>query len=75
MRLPTDFDLANLTQTEVVETCTRFDIAVEDTQTDQLCHVLAKHQRQRSLVIWHDHATVLNSGFIMVTVLTTMRYS
>ena len=31
MQLPTDFDLANLTQTELVETCTRFDIAVEDT--------------------------------------------
>ena len=68
MRLPTDSDLANLTQTELLETCTRFDIGVEDMQTDQLRHVLAKHQRQRSLVIWHDHATVLNSGFIMVTV-------
>ena len=35
---------------------------------DQLRHLLVKQQRQRSLVIWHDHATVLNSGFIMVTV-------
>ena len=27
-------------------------------------------QRQRSLVFWHDHATILNHGFLMVTVHT-----
>lgn len=69
MRLSTDSDLANLTQTQVVEACKRFSIPTEeDMQTDSLRHLLAKYQRQRSLVIWHDHATVLNSGFIMVTV-------
>lgn len=68
MQLPTDSDFANLTQTELVEACKRLDIAVEaNTPTDQLRHILVKRQRQRSLVIWHDHAIVLNSGFIMVS--------
>ena len=69
MRLPTDSDLATLTHTQLVEACRRFDTSTEaDVQSDELCHLLARCQRQRSLVIWHDHATVLNSGFIMVTV-------
>ena len=69
MRLATESDLANLTEIELVEACRKFDFPIEaNAQADQLRHLVAKYQRQRSLVIWHDHATVLNSGFIMVTV-------
>ena len=29
--------------------------------------VIISQQRQRSLAMWHDHATILRNGFIMVT--------
>ena len=75
MRLPTDSNLADLTQTELVETCKRFDIAVEDnTQTDQLRNVLAKHQRQRSLVIM-QLCLILDLSWSLYTFSMTMQYS
>ena len=30
--------------------------------------IIANHQRQRSLAVWHDHSTILNNGLIMITV-------
>ena len=32
--------------------------------------MLKKLQRTRSLAIWHDHATVLGNGYIMITIHT-----
>ena len=68
MQFPTDSHLASLTQTELVKACRTFDFPTEaNMQAYQLRQLLAKQQRQRSLVIWQDHITVLNSDFIMVT--------
>ena len=35
---------------------------------DDLCQLAAKHQRARALCAWHDHATILGRGFIMITI-------
>ena len=69
MRLTTDSDLATLTHAQLVEACSRLGTSIEvNAHVDELRSLLVRYQRQRSLVIWHIHATVLNSGFIMVTV-------
>ena len=53
----------------VSRACSRLGTSIEvNAHIDELRSLLVRYQRQRSLVIWHDHATVLNSGFIMVTV-------
>ena len=39
-------------------------------QKQESYQTLRKYQRQRSLVVWHDHATLLNRGFLMVIVHT-----
>ena len=35
---------------------------------NDLCQLAAKHQRARTLCAWHDHATILGRGFIMITI-------
>ena len=34
----------------------------------RLQNLLSQTQRTRHLVLWHDHATVLGSGYVLVTV-------
>ena len=41
-------------------------IEIETTHTTQTN--LAKIQRSRTLVCWHDHATILGTGYIMITI-------
>ena len=36
----------------------------------QLCELLCSYERSRSLAMWHDHATILKMGFLMITVHT-----
>lgn len=44
-------------------------VKVSDTiTTAELQSTLAKYQRTRTLGIWHDHASILGSGYILVTV-------
>ncbi len=35
--------------------------------SNEMQHTIISQQRQRSLAMWHDHATILRNGFIMVT--------
>ena len=41
-----------------------------DPTIDELREMLRTLQRTRLLVFWHDHATILGHGYIMVTVHT-----
>ena len=43
---------------------------VETTVCDELKATLKTIQRTRSLALWHDHATLLGRGYIMITVHT-----
>jgi hypothetical protein len=36
--------------------------------SNEMKQIIISQQRQRSLAMWHDHATILRNGFIMITV-------
>ena len=38
--------------------------------TQELRDMICKHQRTRTLAMWHDHATLLGRGYILITVHT-----
>ena len=38
--------------------------------TQELRDMICKHQRTRTLVMWHDHATLLGRGYILITIHT-----
>ena len=68
MHLATNTELNNLTLAELTEAYKKIDSTdYTDYTPDQLHNLLAVSKRQLSLVIWYDHATDLNTGFIMVT--------
>ena len=50
-------------------------MVTESSTTNKWRTLLASYQRRRHLSLWHDHATILGSGFIMITVHTCLRYS
>ena len=71
MRLLDDHAIAQLTREQLLTAVRKVYHTVPDTtSTDELQTLLAKAQRQRCLVLWHDHATILSTGFLMITVHT-----
>ena len=38
--------------------------------THELRDMICKHQRTRTLAMWHDHATLLGRGYILITIHT-----
>lgn len=35
---------------------------------EEMCTILSQAEHTRSLCMWHDHATILKMGFILITV-------
>jgi len=69
MHLKTDTEYQNMTGSEVYAKLRCYNITVPDNiTTAELQSMLAKYQRTRTLGIWHDHASILGSGYILVTV-------
>ena len=69
MHLPTDTEYQNMTASEVHAKLRCYNITVPDNiTTAELQLTLANYQRTRTLAIWHDHASILGSGYILVTV-------
>ena len=71
MRLPTDDELSAYTHSELVKICQDLGISVncglvEDEENLRIGIKLAT--RQRCLGFWHDHATILGHGYLLVTV-------
>lgn len=72
MRLLTDAVLFSMSGIQLLDELCRFGWSSEELIThNDMCATLAKYQRHRSLTLWHDHATILGSGFILLTVHTT----
>ena len=67
MPLPT---VTAMTESEIKEMLQKahYNSNLEGLSHEQLCNLLFQTQRARSLCMWHDHATILKMGFIMVTV-------
>ena len=60
---------AHVTREQLLTAVYKVDHTVPDTtSTDELQAILAKAQRRRHLALWHDHATILSTGFLMITV-------
>ena len=69
MRLPTDEDVENMSHTSIVSFCKELGIEVSFNSTDdELRTNIKQATRQRYLLFWHDHATILGRGYVLVTV-------
>ena len=65
MRLTPQSTIATMTRPELTE---RLSMKCEDKSVEELRELLSQAQKSRSLCMWHDHATILKKGFVMVTV-------
>ena len=65
MRLTSESIIATMTRQELAK---RLDMQCDGKTEEELRELLLQAQRSRSLCMWHDHATILKMGFVMVTV-------
>ena len=72
MHLLTDEYLEQLSEeTKQIFHDYRIEIKGDDNLSlSDLQMLLAKSQWTRTLAIWHDHATILGTGYVLVTVIT-----
>ena len=69
MRLFTGTELQALSQPALHQALACFDATDHsEASDDDLRQSLAHYQRHRHLLFWHDHATILGAGFLMITV-------
>ncbi len=65
MRLPTDEQLEKLSHDDLVKLCN--ELGIEDYE-DDIYTKIKLATRTRNLVFWHDHATILGKGYVVITV-------
>ena len=71
MRLESDEQIDSKPHNELLEHFKQFNVEQDSAQTvEQLREKLKEAQRTRHLLFWHDHATILGRGYVMVTVTT-----
>ena len=69
IHLYSDDQIQAMTADEIKHFLHCHGIHADDKQMlSDLQNLLAKSQRTRTLVLWHDHATILGTGYILVTV-------
>ena len=69
MRLFTDDTITNMTKEEVLQFFSSINATVDPTlPLEQLQDTMKQYQQTRTLTIWHDHATVLGRGYILITI-------
>ena len=69
MRLYTNDTITNMTKEEVLQIFSSIHANVNPTlPLEQLQDTMKQYQRTRALIIWHDHATVLGRGYILITI-------
>ena len=58
-----------MTAEEIYKKLLTYGVTAEASLTlTDLQSLLASHQRTRTLAVWHDHASILGTGFVLVTV-------
>lgn len=64
-----------LTPTSAIQSMTREEvkkrlpnIVCDSLSLQEMCQLLSRCERTRHLCMWHDHATLLKMGFLMLTV-------
>ena len=65
MRLTPEASIATMTRPELTK---RLNVKCDGKSEEELRELLRQGQKSRSLCMWHDHATILKMGFVMVTV-------
>ena len=71
MRLTPTAVMSNMTDSQLTDRLKTIGYPMCDEMSHQeLCKVLSSCECSRSLAMWHDHATILKRGVIMVTVHT-----
>jgi len=69
MRLHTDLEISNLNREQIIELMTAANNTVAPEVTlEQLQDDLTTLQRTQTLAIWHDHSTILSTGYILFAV-------
>lgn len=69
MRLQTDGDIEKLSEEEIKSLTVTYNLQIspEDSISD-LRSTLKRVERSRSLVLWHDHGTILELGCILICI-------
>ena len=70
MRLTPDSIIKAMTNQELIDRLEKVGYHTDNQSHQELCLALASCERSRSLALWHDHATILKMGFLMITVHT-----
>ena len=65
MRLTPESTTLTMTREELQK---RLDLKDDNKSDEELRQLLIQSERSRCLCMWHDHATILKMGFIMITV-------
>ena len=65
MRLTPESTIATMTKPELLK---RLNMNCDGKSEEELRELLCQAQKSRFLCMWHDHATILKMGFVMVTV-------
>lgn len=69
MRLTPSTTINAMSNTELKERLQSIQhVNLENMAHEDLCQLLIHSERSRSLCLWHDHATLLKHGYIMITV-------
>ena len=69
MCLQTDEQIDTMSLTTLQSTADQYHLQLSpDITTEELRTTIKHFQRSRSLIIWHDHGTILGLGCILITV-------
>lgn len=71
MHLYSDEKIKGMTNEELRTIIAKYKSNLEETLTrEELSEIIKIQQRTRHPAIWHDHATVLSKGYILITIHT-----
>ena len=69
MHLSTDTDIQNMNTQQISNFFSRIHQNVSnDANFEQLQSEIATLQRSRTLAVWHDHSTILQTGYILFAI-------
>ena len=70
MKLTPTEAIDSMSDSELKEKLTKFGHSNGDSTHNELCETVSNLEHSRTLAMWHDHATILKRGVIMITVHT-----
>ena len=68
MHLHTDNEFEAVQKEQILEIYKQRNIELPNELSEEvLCNALRKYERTRTIAVWHDHATILGRGYILLT--------